>query len=480
MKPVRTRFAPSPTGYMHIGNLRTALYAYLIAKKAKGSFILRIEDTDRSRQVEGADEVIFSTLKDAGLFWDEGPDVGGPYAPYTQSERKDAYLEGAKILIENGGAYYCFCSKDELDRRCAKEDGAARYDGHCRDLSDGDANDLLERGLPYVIRQKMPKEGVTVFSDLVYGDIAVDNSELEDQILIKSDGMPTYNFANVVDDHAMEISHVIRGNEYLSSAPKYTLLYRAFGWDIPAYIHCPQVMRDHQHKLSKRDGDASYQDFAEKGFLPEAIINYLALLGWSPKGEKEIFSLEELIEQFDVAGMAKSPAIFDIQKMKYINAEHIRALSKEQFMNSAMPFIKQAVSRDDIDFAVLSETLQPRCEFFADIPDKLGFIDALPEYGSFLFFNRKMKTSPDTSREVLTAALGVLENLGDFTKDGVHAALFALIERLGIKNGLLLWPLRAALSGLPSTPGGGVELAAILGKEETLARLKKALAVLRQ
>jgi len=321
----------------------------------------------------------------------------------------------------------------------------------------------------------MPKEGSTVFSDLIYGDIEVDNRELEDQILIKSDGMPTYNFANVVDDHVMAISHVIRGNEYLSSSPKYTLLYRAFGWEVPAYIHCPQVMKDHRHKLSKRNGDASYQDFTEKGYLPAAIINYLALLGWSPKGEREIFSLPELVDEFDISGMSKSPAIFDGEKLKYINAEYIRALTAEQFMEYALPFIKQAVNRDDVDLRVLCETLQPRCEFFADIPAKLSFIDSLPEYDNELYFNKKMKTSPETAKEALKASLAVLESLEDFSKESLHGALFSLIDSLGVKNGWLLWPLRVALSGLPLTPGGGIELAAILGKEDAVKRVKAGL-----
>jgi len=460
---------------MHVGNLRTALYAYLIAKKAEGSFILRIEDTDRQRQVEDAAEIIYATLKDAGLFWDEGPDIGGPFAPYIQSERKDSYLQCAKSLVESKAAFYCFCSKEDLDARCAKEEGIARYDGRCRSLSDEAVSDLLSEGRPYVIRQRMPHEGTTVFSDLVYGDIEVTNSELEDQVLIKSDGMPTYNFANVVDDHAMAISHVIRGNEYLSSAPKYTLLYEAFGWDVPTYIHCPQVMKDHHNKLSKRNGDASYQDLVEKGYLPAAIINYLALLGWSPKGEREIFSLSELVSEFDVSGMSKSPAIFDPEKLKHINAEYIRALAAERFEELATPFIKKSVKRVDVDFGVLCETLQPRCEFFADIPDKLGFIDSLEEYDNDLYFNIKMKTSPETAKEALMAAESVLSNLSDFSKESLHAALFSLIESLGVKNGWLLWPLRVALSGLASTPGGGVELAAIFGKEETLARVRKGL-----
>ena len=482
MKKERTRFAPSPTGYMHVGNLRTALYAYLLAKKTGGSFILRIEDTDREREIEGSAEVIYDTLRDAGLFWDEGPDVGGRCGPYIQSQRKAGYLESAKQLVKKGAAYYCFCSKEEIETRCGKEQSEgvfiSRYDRHCRSLSEEEVDRRLEGGGSFVIRQKMPDNGTTTFNDLVYGDITVENTELEDQILIKADGMPTYNFANVVDDHAMEITCVIRGNEYLSSAPKYTLLYKAFGWDIPDYIHCPQVMRDQRHKLSKRDGDASYQDFKDKGYLPAAIINYLALLGWSPKSEREIFTLEELTDAFEVTAISKSPAIFDPEKLRYINAEHIRAFSPEEFKAHALDFIKQAVKREDIDFDVLCEVLQPRCELFSEIPEKLGFIDELKEYDLDLFFNKKQKCSPETAKEALVAVLPVIEGLGDFSKESVHDALFTLIEKLGVKTGLILWPLRVALSGLPSTPGGGVELAAILGKSETILRLNKAMAKL--
>lgn len=479
MKKIRTRFAPSPTGYMHVGNLRTALYAYLLAKKDGGSFILRVEDTDRERQVEGAIEIIYDTLRDAGLIWDEGPDIGGSFAPYIQSERKDSYLRSALELVEKGGAYYCFCTKEELGARCKTEEAGGvsilRYDGHCRGLSKEEIDAKLAAKIPYVIRQRMPQQGTTVFHDLVYGNIEVENIELEDQILIKSDGMPTYNFANVIDDHAMEITHVIRGNEYLSSAPKYTLLYRAYGWDVPDYIHCPPVMKDAQNKLSKRNGDASYQDLIAKGYLPEAVINYLALVGWSPKGEEEIFSLPELVAAFDIDGISKSPAIFDPEKLRYINFEYIRALPPEVFRKKAMPWIKQAVRRSDVDFDVICEALQPRCEIFSDIPEKLTFVDRLPAYGNELYYNKKMKTSPETAKQALSSLLPALEELKDYSKDSLHASLFALIEKLGVKNGYLLWPLRVALSGLPLTPGGGIELAAILGKEETVRRIKQGL-----
>ncbi len=465
---------------MHVGNLRTALYAYLIAKKDGGSFILRIEDTDRERYVEGAVDIIYNTLREAGLNWDEGPDIGGDYGPYVQSERMGLYLDYAKELCEKGGAYYCFCTKQELDARLKHEEfdeEVTHYDGHCRALPLDEAKRRAAAGEPYVIRQKMPREGVTKFDDLVYGEIAVDNSELEDQILIKSDGMPTYNFANVIDDHIMGITHVVRGNEYLSSAPKYNLLYEAFGWDVPAYIHCAPVMKDEQHKLSKRNGDASYQDLVAKGYLPGAILNYLALLGWSPKGEREIFSLPELVEAFDVAGISKSPAIFDGDKLKFINAEYIRALGHDEYKKRALPFIKQAVTRGDIDFDVLCDAMQPRTELFSDIPEKLGFIDALPAYGNELYCHKKMKTDEASAKTALEWALPVLEGISekDWTLENIHARLFGLIEEKEVKNGWLLWPLRTALSGVPVSPGGGVELAAVLGRGETLSRIKKGL-----
>ncbi|MEG1984559.1 MAG: glutamate--tRNA ligase [Oscillospiraceae bacterium] len=473
---VRTRFAPSPTGYMHVGNLRTALYAYLLAKKNGGSFILRIEDTDQERYVEGSVDIIYNTLKDAGLNWDEGPDIGGPYAPYVQSERMGDYIKYARKLVENGGAYYCFCTKEELEARCASTeiDGIARYDGHCKQLSEQEVKKRIDAGAPYIIRQKMPTSGTTVFHDLVYGDIEVDNAELEDQILIKSDGMPTYNFANVIDDHAMGITHVVRGNEYLSSAPKYNLLYEAFGWEVPQYIHCAPVMKDEHHKLSKRNGDASYQDLLAKGYLTAAIINYLALLGWAPKGEKEIFSLEELTREFDVSGISKSPAIFDIEKLKFINSEYIRALSHDEYKKYAEPFIKQAVKRD-INIDVLCDALHPRTEFFADIPEKLDFIDELPKYDNELYFNKKMKTDAVTAKAALEAALPVLESIDSWSVEGIHEAMFELIAKLEVKNGYMLWPVRVALSGEPVSPGGGIELAAILGKEESIRRIKKGL-----
>ena len=473
---VRTRFAPSPTGYMHVGNLRTALYAYLTAKSSGGKMILRIEDTDQERQVEGAVDIIYNTMRDTGLLWDEGPDIGGPVGPYVQSERMAIYKEYALKLVEKGAAYYCFCDKERLEevRELQKASGIApQYDRHCRNLTREEVEEKLAAGTPYVIRQKIPLEGTTTFDDVVFGSITVENSTLDDQVLLKADGMPTYNFANVVDDHLMGITHVVRGSEYLSSAPKYNLLYEAFGWEIPIYIHCPPVMKDATHKLSKRNGDASYQDLVAQGYLKEAILNYILLLGWSPKGEKEIFSLPEMVEAFDIHGISKSPAIFDTVKLRFLNGEYIRKLTPEEFHEKALPWIRQGVKREDVDTHLIASVLQPRCEVLGDIPAQLDFIDALPEYDLSLYVSKKMKTNEDTSLEMLRKVLPVLEGLEDFSEQGVHDAMFGLIAELGVKNGYLLWPLRIALSGKQFTPGGGVEIAAILGKEESLARIRK-------
>ncbi len=476
---VRTRFAPSPTGYMHVGNLRTALYAYLKARSADGTFILRIEDTDQERYVEGAVDIIYNTLRQTGLTWDEGPDIGGPVGPYVQSERMGMFKQYAEQLVREGKAYYCFCTPERLEEMHAAQKAAGEavghYDGHCRELSQQEVQALLDAGTPYVIRQKMPKEGVTSFDDAVYGHIEVNNSELDDQILIKTDGMPTYNFANVVDDHLMGITHVIRGSEYLSSTPKYNLLYQAFGWEIPVYIHCPPVMKDAQHKLSKRNGDASYQDLLAKGYLSEAILNYILLLGWSPKGEEEIFTLEEMIRLFDEKGISKSPAIFDSMKLRAINAEYIRRLPAEKFYAMAQPWIDQAV-HVDIDRALLCQNLQPRCEVLGDIPEQLDFFDAVIPYENELYANKKQKTTPDTAREALTALLPVLEQLTHWNKDAIFETCKQLAEQMEKKNGWLLYPLGIALSGKQRTPGGGTDLAAMLGREETLARVKAALA----
>jgi len=463
---------------MHVGNLRTALYAYLLAKKHGGTFILRIEDTDQGRLVEGAADIIYSTLKETGLYWDEGPDVGGPVGPYIQSERMGMYMGYAERLIASGHAYRCFCGKERLEE--VKKVQAAsgippKYDGHCSRLTPAEIQQKLDAGIPYVIRQKIPEVGSTSFNDLVFGDITVDNASLDDQVLIKTDGMPTYNFANVVDDHTMGITHVIRGSEYLSSTPKYNLLYEAFGWDLPVYIHCSPVMKTSTQKLSKRDGDASYQDLVAKGYLKDAVLNYIALLGWSPKGEQEIFTLPEMVEAFDVEGISKSPAIFDVQKLNYINGEYIRRLSLDEFARKAEPWIRQTVKREDVDIQLIAQVLQARCELLSDIPEQVDFIDALPEYDTAMYTHKKMKTNAETSLEALKAVLPVLEGIPEdsFTAGAVHEGLFALIEKLGVKNGYILWPVRVAVSGKQFTPGGGVELCAILGKAESIARVKK-------
>ncbi len=473
---VRTRFAPSPTGYMHIGNLRTALFTYLIAKKSGGKFILRIEDTDQERYVEGAVDVIYNTLKACGLDWDEGPDVGGPVGPYIQSERMGMFKEYAEKLVESGHAYYCFCDKERLEE-VRKIQVASRispmYDRHCRNLSKEEIEEKLKAGIPYVIRQKVPTEGTTTFHDEIYGDITVENSTLDDQILIKTDGMPTYNFANVVDDHLMGITHVVRGNEYLASSPKYNLLYEAFGWTPPKYIHVEHIMKNATEKLSKRNGDASFNDLIEKGFMTEAVVNYIALLGWAPKGENEIFTIEELINEFSIDGLSKSPAIFDPVKLKAINGAYIRKLDKADFMEKALPYIKQTVKREDIDFALLSEVLQPRTEIFTDIPEQVDFIDSLPEYDTAMYCHKKMKTNEETSLVALKESLPVLENISEWTVDNIHEALFGLVEKLGVKNGYILWPVRTAVSGKQFTPGGAVEMCYILGKEDTIERIKK-------
>ena len=474
-KTVRTRFAPSPTGYMHIGNLRTALFTYLLAKKNNGKFILRIEDTDQERYVEGAVDIIYNTLRRTGLQWDEGPDIGGPVGPYVQSERMGMFKDYALKLVESGHAYYCFCDKDRLEevRKIQQASGIApKYDGHCKNLSKEEVQAKLDAGVPYVIRQKCPTEGTTTFHDEVFGDITVDNSVLDDQILIKADGMPTYNFANVVDDHTMGITHVVRGNEYLSSTPKYNLLYEAFGWDVPVYIHVPPVMKNATEKLSKRNGDASFEDLAAKGYLDEAIVNYIALLGWAPKGENEMFSMEELIQEFDVSGISKSPAIFDTQKLKALNGEYIRKLTPEQFIEYAAPYIRETCKREDIDMKLMAELLQPRTELFTDIPEQVDFIDELPDYDIAMYTHKKMKTNSENSLEALREILPVLEGVSTWTLQNIHTALFTLIEKLELKNGRILWPLRVAVSGKQFTPGGGVELSEILGKDETLRRIE--------
>ena len=475
---VRTRFAPSPTGYMHVGNLRTALYTYLQARHNDGKFILRIEDTDQGRLVEGATDIIYNTLRATGLTWDEGPDIGGPVGPYIQSERMGMFREYAEQLVKEGKAYYCFCTEERLNalHEEQKANGEmSHYDGHCRNMSAEEVAAHLAAGEPYVIRQKIPETGVTAFDDMVYGHIEVNNSELDDQILIKSDGMPTYNFANVVDDHLMGITHVIRGSEYLSSTPKYNLLYEAFGWPVPCYIHCPPVMKDAQHKLSKRNGDASYQDLVAKGYLPEAVLNYLLLLGWAPEGEQEIFTLDEMVKIWDPTRISKSPAIFDPLKLRAINAAYIRALAPEEFRRLADPFIDTAVHRD-IDRDLLCANLQPRCEVLEDIPPQLDFVDAVLPFDLEMYRNKKQKTTPETAQQALEALLPLLENQQDWNRDAIFDACRDKAAELGVKNGWLLYPLGIALSGKARTPGGGTDLAAMLGREETLARLRAALA----
>ncbi len=482
MNEVRTRFAPSPTGYMHIGNLRTALYTYLIAKKAGGKFILRIEDTDQERYVEGATEIIYRTLRTVGLNWDEGPDVGGPVGPYIQSERMGIFKQYAEELVKKGAAYYCFCDKDRLTELKAVQEASGvspMYDRHCRNLSQEEINEKLAAGVPYVIRQKIPQEGTTTFHDELYGDITVDNTTLDDQVLLKTDGMPTYNFANVVDDHLMGITHVVRGNEYLASAPKYNLLYQAFGWEVPTYIHVEHIMKDKHNKLSKRNGDASFEDLVSKGYLSEAVVNYIALLGWAPKGEQEIFSLEELIQEFDISGLSKSPAIFDPLKLRAINGEYIRKLTPEKFAEYAEPYIRQTVKRTDFEIAKLTSLLQNRTEVFSEISEQVDFIDEMPDYDLALYENKKMKTNADTALEVLEKALPVMEAIADWRFDVIHDELFKLIAEMEVKNGYVLWPVRVAISGKQFTPGGAFEIAEIIGKEDTIARMKKSLEMLK-
>jgi glutamyl-tRNA synthetase len=473
----RTRFAPSPTGYMHIGNLRTALYAYLIAKSQEGSFILRIEDTDQDRYVEGAVDIILSSLEKAGLAYDEGPGVGGDYGPYIQSQRKSGYMDYAKRLIESGHAYYCFCTKERLEK-LKSEEGAYRYDGHCATLSEEEVASKLASGIPYVIRQRMPREGVTVFTDAVYGEISVDNAELEDQILIKSDGMPTYNFANVIDDHLMGITHVLRGSEYLSSTPKYSLLYQAFGWEEPIYVHLPLITKEGGKKLSKREGDASFEDLMAQGYLPEAIVNYIVLLGWSPGDDREFFTLQELTEAFSVEGINKSPSVFDINKLRWMNGEYIRKRSPEAFHEAALPWIRKAVKRQDIDTRYLAGLLHQRTEVLSDIVDMVDFVDRLPDYGADLYLHKKQKCQYDNSLENLKAAREALSALPEWTQEAIHDSLFARIESMGIKTGQMMWPVRTALSGKAFSPGGGVELAVLLGREETLKRIDAGISIL--
>ena len=474
MKQIRTRFAPSPTGFLHIGGLRTALYAWLYAKQNDGVFVLRVEDTDQGREVEGAKEVIYSTLRATGLTYDEGPDVGGDYGPYIQSERKQIYADHAQKLIDRGAAYRCFCTKERLadERQKAEKSGQNyTYDKHCLGLSEQDISANIDAGVSYVVRQNIPIEGETTYSDAVFGDITVPNSDLDDNVLLKSDGMPTYNLANVVDDHLMEITHVIRGVEYLSSTPKYNHLYRAFGWELPLYIHLPVVMKDKQRKLSKRHGDASFDDFIQKGYLKEALLNYIALLGWSPGTDQEIFTLGELTQAFSISGLSKSPAIFDTDKLTWMNAQYIRALSEDNFIKTAMPYFKQC-GAERFDLKLITQIMQPRLQMLTEIPDKLAFLSKMPEFSQEMYFHKRMKTDAQTALPTLKEALSLLEQHEDYSLESLKEALMGLVEKLQIKNGQLLWPLRVAITGTPVTPGGAVEAACLLGKEETLKRLR--------
>lgn len=464
---VRTRFAPSPTGYMHVGNLRTALYTWCIARRAGGKFILRIEDTDQSRLVEGAVELIYKTLADCGLDHDEGPDVGGPVGPYVQTERRGVYKRYAELLMERGHAYRCFCEKAD-----GEAEAFAKSEDPCRGLGKAESDARAARAEPYVVRQRIPREGQTVFRDEVFGEIAVPNADLDDQVLIKRDGLPTYNFANVVDDHLMGITHVVRGTEYLSSAPKYNLLYEGFGWEVPLYIHCPPVMRDARNKMSKRHGDPSYEELLARGYLTEAVVNYVALLGWSPGGERELYTIRELAEIFDISGISRSPAIFDLEKLRHFNSEYIRSMPPENFAALAEPYIRRAVKNPGIDAGAIARLLQPRTEVLEDIPPKLDFFDELPDYDIELFTNKKSKTDGRVSLEMLQKALPALEGLRDWTEESVKDTLTALAERLGVKNAALMWPVRIAVSGRAVTPGGAVELCWILGREETLRRIR--------
>ncbi len=477
---VRTRFAPSPTGFMHVGNLRTALYEYLVAKSLGGTFVLRIEDTDQERKVEGAVDIIYNTMRRAGLIHDEGPDIGGDYGPYVQSERKDMYLPYAKKLIEKGQAYYCFCTKERLDmlRESSDEPGAG-YDRHCRDLPAEEVQRNLDAGMPYVIRQKMPLEGSTTFEDAVYGSITVENSELQDQILIKADGFPTYNFANVIDDHTMNITHVVRGSEYLSSTPKYNLLYEAFGWKIPTYIHLPLIMGKNDDgtvsKLSKRHGATSFEDLVAAGYLPEAIINYIALLGWAPKDNREMFTLQELVESFSIDGISKSPAVFDYDKLDWFNSEYIKAMTVEAFAAAAEPYFRKALGDMQLDRIKLASILQQRTVRLTEIPEKIAFFAEQPEYDASLFVNKKSKTTLENSPSLLKEGINALEALEKWDHDSIHDCLIGLAVELGVKNGTAMWPVRIAASGMSVTPGGAVEILDILGREESLRRLYKGL-----
>ena len=478
MSKVRTRFAPSPTGRMHVGNLRPALYAYLIAKHEGGDFILRIEDTDQERYVEGALDIIYHTLKETGLVHDEGPDLDGGVGPYVQSERQaqGIYLKYAKELVEKGEAYYCFCGKERLES--LKQEVAGKeiivYDKHCLHLSKEEVEAKLAAGVPYVIRQNIPNEGTTSFEDEIYGKIEVPNSELDDMILIKSDGYPTYNFANVVDDHLMGITHVVRGNEYLSSSPKYNRLYAAFGWDVPVYVHCPLITNEEHKKLSKRCGHSSYEDLIEQGFVTEAVVNYVALLGWCPSDNREIFSLEELVEAFDYHHMNKSPAVFDMGKLRWMNGEYIKAMDFDKFYERALPYLKEAIHKD-LDLKKIASQVKTRIEVFPEIKELIDFYEEVPEYDTQMYCHKKMKTTEETSLNLLKEVLPLLEAQDDYSNDALFEALVAFGKEHGYKTGYIMWPIRTALSGKQTTPAGATEILEILGKEESIIRIHAAI-----
>ena len=478
MSTVKTRFAPSPTGRMHVGNLRTALYAYLIAKHEGGKFMLRIEDTDQERFMEGALDIIYRTLAKTGLVHDEGPDKDGGVGPYVQSERQaqGLYMKYAKKLIEQGDAYYCFCDKERLESLKTEVAGKeiTVYDKHCLHLSKEEIEANLAAGKPYVIRINMPTEGTTTFHDELYGDITVENNELDDMILIKSDGYPTYNFANVIDDHLMGITHVVRGNEYLSSAPKYNRLYEAFGWEIPKYIHCPLITNEDHQKLSKRCGHSSYEDLLDQGFLTEAIVNFVALLGWSPSSDNEIFSLEELVKEFDYHRISKSPAVFDMVKLRWMNGEYMKKMDDEKFYEMALPYLKEVITKD-LDFHKIAAMVKTRIEVFPDIKDHVDFFEKVPEYETSMYVHKKMKTNEETSLQVLREVQPLLEAQEDFSNDALFAMLSAYAKEHGYKVGYVMWPIRTALSGKQMTPAGATEILEVLGKEESLVRIQAAI-----
>ena len=481
MGKVRTRFAPSPTGRMHVGNLRTALYTYLIAKHEGGDFILRIEDTDQERYVEGAVDIIYRTMEKTGLIHDEGPDKDGGYGPYVQSERQRSgiYMEYAKKLVEKGEAYYCFCTQERLDslKKNVNGEEIMTYDKHCLGLSKEEVEANLKAGMPFVIRQNNPKEGTTTFHDDIYGDISVDNSELDDMVLIKSDGYPTYNFANVVDDHLMGITHVVRGNEYLSSSPKYNRLYEAFGWEVPVYVHCPTITNEEHKKLSKRSGHSSFEDLLEQGFLTEAIVNFVALLGWSPAGNQEFFTLEELVKEFDYHNMSKSPAVFDMTKLRWMNGEYLKKMDFEPFYAQAEPYLKAVITKP-LDLKKIAAMVKTRIEVFPDIAAQVDFFETLPEYDPEMYVHKKMKTTKETSLETLKEVLPLLEAQEDYSNDALYETLAAYVAEKGVKTGFVMWPIRTAVSGKQMTPAGATEIMEVLGKEESLERIRKGIALL--